>query len=337
MSKKSNIHLFVFTGALLCMANSANAIVVYDNNISALNINMLTDTFMSYTNYGEKMADLFENRVMYGSMSRFDEYGDDGTTVKNYGLQKQSNNTFIKDIWANANHVNGNIHYGNNISAHGRFNLATLGANTKPIDLKYGRLSFGAFASYINSKITDTKSNGDVVGIFTHYKYRNFGARTLTNIGSLNNNSGNSDYNNSWFNVATDAYANLKIDETLYFKPSVYVGYTWVSSDDLYINGNHIYSSDFNFFNIAPGISFIKEIAHNWYGTFSAKYVAHFMGNDDIHVGNTTIDGLDIDNHTDVGIDLEYNLKHFVIGGKVHKQMGGIDGWNSHINVKYVF
>ena len=93
--KKSNFNLFMLSGALLLMANSANAATIYDNNISALNINMLTDVFMSYVNYGEKMSDLFAHQQMYGTMDRFDEYGDDGSTVKTFSLDTKKTNNFF--------------------------------------------------------------------------------------------------------------------------------------------------------------------------------------------------------------------------------------------------
>ena len=334
---KTKFNLLALTAALVCGINSANAASVYDNNISALNINMLTDTFMSYTDYGNLMSDLFERKAVYGTMLRFDEYGDDGSTLvaKN---KYSDNDMFIKDIWANANHINGQVHYSNNTSEHARLNLATVGGTTKSISLKNGRISFGGFASYINTKVPDVKTNGDVVGVFSHYKYRNFGAHTLGNIGSLNNKtSENTDFNNSWVNVATDIYADIELDKTFYVRPSVYVGYTWVSSDNLFVNNNLVSTSDYNFLNLAPSVKFIKEISKDWYGSFSGKYVAHFGGENDIYTNGTTVKALTLENYTDVGVDIEYNLKHFVFGGKVHKQIGGIDGWDSNINVKYVF
>ncbi len=334
---KQNFNLFALTGALLLATNSASAVSVYDNNITALNINMLTDTFMSYTNYGEKMSDLFKHQVVYGSMDRLDEYGDDGSTIERSFNSAKHDNYIFDNVWGNANHINADMHYGDGVARHARFNLATVGATTRAIDLKYGNLSFGGFAAYINSKIPDMRSNGDVVGIFTHYKYKNFGATTLTNVGSLNNNASGTDYNNSWVNLATDASAIFKIDDTFFVKPAVYVAYTFVSSDDLYLNGNTISSKDYNFFNVAPGLAFIKEISPKWYGALSAKYIAHFGGKNDIEIGNDKIQGLYLDSHTDIGIDVEHNFKQFIFGARVHKQIGDMDGWSTNINVKYAF
>ena len=94
---KSNSSLFILSGvALLLMANSAHAASIYDNNISALNINMLTDVFMSYTNYGEKMSDLFTKHETYGTMTRLGEYGDDGSTIKTFDSTNSSDEYFFQ-------------------------------------------------------------------------------------------------------------------------------------------------------------------------------------------------------------------------------------------------
>lgn len=336
MQQKFN-SLFLM-GALLLVANSANAASVYDNNISALNINMLTDVFMSYTKYGEKMSDLFEHRIMYGTMDRFDEYGDDGSTVKNFDSKNEAkSDSFISDMWINANHINADMHYGNNLSQRGKFNLATVGATTRDIDLERGKISFGGFVSYINTKENNSHANGDVVGIFSNYKFRNFGAKVLLDTGALNNSTENMKFNNSWVNAGADAYAILKIDETFFVRPEVYIAYTFVNSDDLYINGNAVRSENYNFFNVAPELTFIKEVSKNWYGALSAKYVAHMGGTNDIVINDVAVKGLDLDNYTDVGIDVEHNYKQFVFGAKVHKQIGGIDGLSANINIKYAF
>ena len=73
MNTKSNIRFIALASALTLLAEPAKSITIYDNNISALNINALTDVFMSYVNYGDNMFDLFEEPVVYGKMRRVDE------------------------------------------------------------------------------------------------------------------------------------------------------------------------------------------------------------------------------------------------------------------------
>ena len=336
MNTKPSICFIALAGILSLVTESASAITVYDNNISALNINALTDVFMSYVNYGDNMFNLFEEPVVYGKMRRVDEYGDDGSTLPSV-YSSNPISSALDNVWINANHFNANMHYGKKISEHARFNLITAGLTTKNMELKHGAISFGGFVSYINSKLPEIKSNGYTVGLFSHYKYNVFGVRALLDLGSLDNKDSGIKYDNSWFNIATDVYANLKLDETFYVKPSVYLGYALVLSDTIYVNGNKVTSSDYNFFNIAPGISFIKEIAPNWYGALSGKYITHFGGKNDINVNGVSQEELYLDDHTDIGIDIEYKFRQFVFGGKVHALVGDIDGWNSNLNIKYVF
>lgn len=334
---KQNLNLCILSGALLSVVGTASAAGIYDNNISAININMLTDTFMSYTDYGTNMSDLFVQRRLYGTMDRFDEYGDDGSTLKIKDSKDSTNRSLLKNIWINANHIDGDLHYGNSISERGRFNLATIGATSRASELKYGKISFGGFLSYINTKLPEYHGNGDAFGFFADYKYRKFNAKFLGTIGSLNNNANGVSFNNSWVGVATDFAGTFRIDDTLYIRPNIYGGYTFVASDDLYLNNKVVSSSDYHFFNVAPGVAFIKEISPNWYGKLSAKYIAHFGGKNDIDVAGTKTDGLKLDNHTDIGIDIEYNFRQFVFGANIHKQIGGVDGLSGNLNIKYIF
>ncbi len=333
---KSNYSLLVLTGALLFVANSAKAASIYDNNKSALNINMLTDVFMSYTGYGEKTSDLFAHPIMYGTMDRFDEYGDDGSTLTTF-TPKTKSDTFINNIWINANHVNENLHYNHLFSERGRFNLATVGATTRNFDLTKGNISFGGFISYINTKLDSTHANGDTVGLFSQYKYRNFGAKALLNTGSLNNSVDNTKFNNSWLNLGASAYTIIKLDDTFFVRPDVYLSYTFVTSSDLYVNNHAVHSGNYNFFNVAPSVSFIKEVSPDWYGSLSAKYVGHAGGRNAIDMDGVIIDGLYLNSHTDIGLDVEYDYEQFVFGAKLHKQIGGIDGWSTNLNAKYAF
>ena len=336
MNTKKYIKLYSLIGALLLMAHPSSAAGIYNNNASALNINALTDTFATFAHNGEQLSDLFKSNSLYGTMTRIDEYGDDGSTLPRNSFEQNSDFIF-NNVWADVKHINGHFHYDDAASPRGRFNMATLGVTTKSIDLKYGDIYFGGFAGYINSDIAHINTNGDHAGIFANYRLNKFDVTALTNIGSLNNNAENADFNNSWVNVASDASVRINLDDTFIMRPALYIGYTFVTSDDLLVNNDVVTSKDFNFLNITPSVSFIKEISKNWYGALSAKYVAHFGGDNKIYVANVKTDGIELDNHTDIGLDLEHNFKHFVFGGKIHKQIGGIDGWSGDINIKYVF
>ena len=336
MNTKNYFKILSIFAILFCWAEKTDAATIYDNKATAVNINMLTDTFVSYTHYGDKTSDLFKSKALYGKMTRVDEYGDNGSTLKTFNGKNQNNDFWIDNVWANGEHINGRLHY-NKMDTHGRFYLASVGATTKSLDIKYGNLYFGGFGGYIHSKVSSITSNGDFAGLFAHYDFKRFGTTLLTDIGSLNNNSGQSEFSNSWVNIANEASVKIYLDETFIIKPMLNIAYTFVSSDDLYVNSNVVKSKNFHFYDITPSIQLIKEISSNWYGTLSAKYVSHCGGSSNVIVNNTRVGNLRIDDHTDIGIDIEHNFKQFVFGGKIHKQIGGFDGISGEINVKYVF
>ena len=337
---KQNLKLFALCSALFLASNSADAANVYDNNISALNINMLTDIFMYYNDYSKRMSGLFiKPSKVYGTMDRVNEYGDDGSTVKtpDSNSSAKTHRPFFHSVWANVNHINEEMHYGQNITQHNRFNLATVGTTTRATRFGYGKVFFGGFASYINSQTPDFNSNGDTIGLFANYQNHYVGFRALADIGSLNNNVDGTKFNNSWVNTGLNVFGKLKLDDTLFLRPVVYATYTYVSSDDMYINNDRVVSDNFHFFNVSPSLTFIKEIWEDWYGSLSAKYVAHFGSKNDIEVNGVSHEGLWLENHTDIGIDVEHDYEQWTFGGKIHKQLGGIDGWSANVNVKYAF
>ena len=338
MNTKNYIQMTSLIAATLLTAPALANTSIYDNSATALNINMLTDTFIYYANRGQTLSDFFTNKRLYSTMRRVDEYGDDGSTLKtDYQDDTTDSNPLFHDVWIDAQHINEQAHYNHAGSKRARFNLVTLGTDTKSAELKYGSIYFGAFAGYINSDVAHVDSDGAVGGVFLHYDLRNLDTAFIANIGSLNSNTGDTDFNNSWTNFALDVKAKFNLDKTLLIQPGVSLAYTFVSSDDLYVNNETVWSKDYNFFNVSPSVKFIKEIVPNWYGALSAKYVAHFGGDNDIHIGNIKHNGIDTDNYTDIGIDAEYDFKQYVFTGQVHKQIGGYDGWSGGVNVKYIF
>lgn len=326
----------IFTALFVC--NFANASTIYDNGISALNINMLTQNLISYAHRGESMSQKFKAQKVYGTMTRFDEYGDDGSTLKISPKNTEKKDNLFSDIWADVTHINTRGHYNHtNISARSRFYLATVGADTRNINTKYGDIHFGGFISYINGDAPSIDTLGNSIGLFARYEYKDLDATLLINNGSINNDSNLNNFSNAWFNIAADASLKFKIDNTLYFQPQIYMGYNWVSSDNLYVNGDAVSSKNFTFFNIAPGARFVKNIIDNWYGALSVKYMTTFGDEQNIYINNARAAKIAIDNYTEIGMNIEYDYKQLVLGAGIAKQFGGFDGWIGNINAKYLF
>ena len=101
---KNQTKLF-FIGAIMAPC-FANATTMYENNITALNINMLTDTFLSYAHRGDNLADFFQRPNLYGEMTRVDEYGDNGMTVPMKNANAGGDRFLLKNVWADVKHIN---------------------------------------------------------------------------------------------------------------------------------------------------------------------------------------------------------------------------------------
>ena len=328
----------MFLGAVIALlSNSANAASVYTNNASVLNINMVSTQMMSFAHNSDNLSDFFNKMNEYGTMNRLNEYGGEGFGDPDYYVGHQPKGELFQNIWAGAKHINADAHYSNNHTNHIRYDVFGFGATTKDLKLSYGNLAFGGFGAYIMGDTPEFDTRGNSMGAFVKYNYKKFDATVLVDNGSVNNKIQNIDFNNSWFNVAMDSHIKLKIDDTFYFQPGVYAGYTWISSDNLYIAGQAVTSKNAMFFNVAPSARFVKNIGDNWFGALHAKYVATFDKQNDIYVNTVKTDGISVDNYTQIGMDLEYNYKDFVFAGSVQKQLGGFDSWIGDITVKYLF
>ena len=335
MKSTKNIKVSALLAVAFLPTFAFGAPTVYDNNASVLTINMLTTVFPEYTHNDEKLSDFFAVNKMYGSMGRLDEYGDDGSGYQISEIKES--NSILKDVWFDGQHINTTGHFGQNISKHERLYFATVGTQTKDIALEYGHLNFGGFMGYIGGNTSKIDIKGNTLGIFAKYGYKSFDSSLMINNGSLNNDYETLDFNNAWFNVSGDMSVRLKIDNTLYFQPKIQAGYTWVSSDDLFVDSAHVSSKNFSFFNVAPSARFVKNIAKDWYGALSVKYVATFADDNDIYVNGQRFDGLKADNYTEIGTNIEYDYNKFTFDGTVAKQIGGFDGWLGNVNVRYKF
>ena len=330
MKKLSFLPVF----ALISVGANASS-SVYENNVGAININMLTEQMMSVTHNDESISDFIIGQQTYGTMTRVDEYGDDGTTIKS---RTDFEHPLEQVAWVDVKYLNAETDYGNKKSTRSRTHMETLGFNTKDFDLDYGALSFGAFIGNIGSDMLNLYSNGFVFGAFSHYKYHNFDITALLDNGSINKNDDYTTFNNAWFNAAIDTSLNIRLNNILYIRPKMYVGYTTISGDKFRINGQVVPAKDFRYFNFVPSLELSTRLARNFYGSLFGKYVS-VNGDVDknVYLNHAIVDKTSAKDYSEFGINLEYNYKSYVFTGYIHKQIEGFDGWAGNLGLKMSF
>ena len=335
---KSKQFLTMSAIAGLCFtATNANAGGMYSNNVGAINLNVITEQMMSFAHYDESISDFIVVQSDYGTMTRLDEYGDDGT-AKHTVKSDFDHSSLEKIAWADVRYLNTKSDYSDNVSERSRIRMETLGFNTKDIDAAYGAFSFGAFLSNLNEDIFSIRANGFSFGAFTHYKYHNFDLTGLVNNGSINKNAAYDMFNHSWINAAMDTSLNIRMTNTLYFRPKIYVGYTKVSADKLKIGDDVSPKKDFRFVNVVPSAEITTRLAKNLYAALNGKYVTVYGDTDkNVYVNNAIIDKTSMKDYAEFGLELEYDYRDFVFSGGIHKQIEGFDGWVGDLNVRYLF
>ncbi len=325
-----------FLLASVCLASvNAEAVSIYDNSISAININMLTVEMMNQTHH----ARATKNRKIYGTMTRLDEYGDNGSTLKTNDMKDTSNNdSLAKDIWFDASHINTRVDYGTPGTTRARYYLATVGFDSLDFDLPVGSIMFGGFFGYINGNVAGFDTNGQTIGLFTRYNYKRFSIGTMLNNGATKNNLSMLSFNNGWLNLAIDASWKIKLQKRLYLEPGIYLGYDYVKTDDaIRINGDIVSTDNFNFWNVSPSVKLIQRVSKNWYGNAFFKYTNIQGGKNDINFQNVNYSGINIKDFSEIGISAEYKYNQFVFGSTIKKLMGNFDGVSGDINIKYLF
>lgn len=322
----------------LCFASNANAqITMYDNSITAFNINAFQDVMASYAMQGESLSDFFKVQKMYGQMGKIDQYGDDGTTTESTKYIKH-NDSIFKNIWTDFSTTGANLHFSGIGTKKSVMRLSSAGVNFKRFKINNGRLYLGVFGSYINADFVDKSSRGHTFEGFARYHEDLADFMIALNYGDLKTDLERKDMKNQWMHFYTNAAYRFYMDETFCIQTRLGLGYTNITSEDYYMNETDlVHGNNYNFINLTPEIRFIKEIVDDAYGVLYAKRFISFGGKNEITVNDTQYQSIDLDNYNEVGIDAEYHIRRFVLTGGIHKQIGYIDGWNGSFNFKYEF
>lgn len=336
MNTKSALFAIALSPMVVTGANAS----MYQNNVGAINLNMLTERLMAYAHMDENISDLIDFKEMYGTMKRIDEYGDDGTIVRKKTITKDDDDLNIaRSVWADVQYLNSKADYNDNVSERSRIRMETIGFNTRDFDLSYGSLSFGAFLGNIAEDIFSFTGNGFMVGGFARYNYYNMvNVTALIDNGSINRNSDTNEFNNAWINYGLDVSTNIRLTNVIFLRPKMYAGYTTVSAYRTRINDGILPYKKFRFLNLVPSVDLSARLARNLYSSLSAKYVSVNGDTDkNVYLNDAIVDKTTAKDYAEFGLDLEYDYEPVVIKGYIHKQTNGFDGWVGNIGVKYMF
>jgi len=322
----------VIAGLCLC-AGGANAKSVYANSGNVININMLTEQMMSYAHYGENISDFMGTK--YGTMTRVDEYGDDG---KNAKAKSKKEDSLGKAFWVDVKYLNTAVDYSDDVSNRARIYMGTIGLASKNIDVTEGALSFGAFLGNITSDDFGFTASGFNFGAFSRYKYENMEVVAAVNNGSLSKSSDTSEFSDSWVNLAIDASLNIHVTDTLYIRPKVYYGYNKISAETMRFGDNVVPGHGYEFVNFAPSLEVFTRLNKNLYMSVLGKYVnVDGAISQDVYANGVFMDTLSAQKYYELGVKMEYNYKDYVFTGEINKQLAGFDGLGFDLNAKYIF
>ena len=90
-------------------------------------------------------------------------------------------------------------------------------------------------------------------------------------------------------------------------------------------------------FEITPGISAIKHIANNWFGTISVKHIMIFDNGGNTTINNIALPPLTNHSFTEYEISLEKAVGPIVLRTNIGRRDGGHSGWIGGLNFKYLF
>lgn len=281
----------------------------------------------------------------YGRMPVYGEYNDDGSAT----IQGRNGGDIItpsfNSLWANWQHFDDKVKFDGFKKIDTDYDLITVGLAGGHAQLRDGISQWGIYGGYAGSKQKNQSlnidENGGYMGIYYGYSFDNLNVSASLNGGAMFSDADiandTDDYSNAWVGGAIHGAYNIAIDETLTLQPGVYVGYTWVKSDDHIFGATKIENTNLSAFEITPEIRAIKHIGAGWFGTANVRYNATWESGGKTKINGTHIKDLDSDNFVEYGIGLEKSIDRFNIALHIGRRDGGRTGWNGGTSFKYIF
>jgi hypothetical protein len=279
---------------------------------------------------------------MYGTMSIYGEYNDDGRSGGDTTSARQT----INNAWINWQHVENNAKFDEISRTHSKHNLYLAGLTSNQTKKRTAHTAWGIYTGYLDGNTTnktiDTDSNGGFFGLYNRYQNTKLNISSTINGGAVNNSTknifGTDETTNFWFGGAISTSYKFALDSTFAIQPNAHIGYTWIKSENYTsASGDIIKNNATNTFELSPGINITKHISNNWFGKIDVKHIMFFTNGGDITVNDHDIKALTDHNFTEYSISLEKSTKNLVFQTNIGRRDGGHSGWIGGINIKYVF
>lgn len=347
---------------LLTFAKQATASHFYTNAISAHNIasvqhSIAQTAFASFdepitrTNNrlyptsqqaNELSTATYGHAPMYGTMSIYGEYNDDGRS----GGDNIDTRQTISNAWLNWQHIGNDTDFNEISNTNSKYNLYIGGLTSGKTKFGNSHAAWGIYTGYLDGHTTnrdiDTDTQGGFFGMYNRFKSNKFNISSTVNGGVANNTtdttSGIDETTNFWVGGLINTTYNIAIDNSFTLQPNAQIGYTWIKSENYTSASGDIINNDaFNIFEFTPGISAIKHIGNNWFGEIGIKHVMLFTNGGDITVNDVTLNELTGHNFTEYGISLEKTVAPIALRANIGRREGGRSGWTGGLNFKYLF
>lgn len=355
-----NIPLITCSIIACTIAGNAFASHLYTNAISAHNIATLQHSIAqtAFASFDGPMARAiarpkknqtnedpratYGHAPMYGTMSIYGEYNDDGRSGGDNFDPRQT----ISNAWLNWQHIGNNTKFDEIAHLNSRYNLYMGGLTSGRTKYKLGHTAWGIYSGYLDGNTAnthlDTDSQGGFFGIYNRFQNKKINISTTVNGGVINNTTdtkfGTDETTNFWVGGIVNTTYNIVMDSTFTLQPNIQFGYTWIKSENYTSTSNDIIQNDaFSMFEITPGISAIKHIGNNWFGEIGVKHVMIIANGGDITVNNTKLVELTNHDFTEYGISLEKAVGPIALRANIGRHDGSRSGWTGGLNFKYLF
>lgn len=347
----------IITYAVACLASTNTfASHHYTNAISAHNIATFQHT-ISQTAFSSScpqtpqthtpplphpLAKNYGQSPLYGTMSIYGEYNDDGRSAGDTPTQRQT----IHNARLDWQHISNDIKFDEIAQLDSKHNLYLGSITSNLTKIGTGYTAWGIYTGYLNGTTTNHNINidtkGGFFGIYNRYQIHKINMHTTINGGVTSNITdtqyGTDETTNFWIGGTANITYDINLDNSFFLRPNVQIGYTWIKSENYTsASGDFISNDAFNMIEFTPGIRAIKHIGNNWYGALDVRHVMIFANNGDITVNDTAVDTLNYDNFTEYGISLEKSVTHITLRANIGRREGSHSGWTGGLNFKYLF